>query len=605
MSSSGWMKKEGDKVRAYIRCWILVFLLAISFSSSREASPKLIQVASIAFLTGRADLIREAVVSSAKLRMALFYRDMLKTYLASRLDVLYVDNTRVSMGENSILAIERPSKVGGKTVSEAVLWSGRVRANVAKRKPNEIFQISTPVAVAGVEGTDLGVEILARDGTTGVACFEGQVKVWNKSLPEQAVVLSPGQYVVVRPNEPPQAPVQIGEEERREKWEPLILPSPSPIYPPNGSRIPFGSSFDISWADVQGAESYRVQVSRDISFSSIVLDVSDLRANRYTVKGLDQGTYYWRVAAAFQRGVVMVEAGFSSPMSFDITPAPSEGAPPAAPPPPPEPIPITVEFPKDGIVLNQTSITVSGMAIPDSTIRVNEVQGEADAQGRFQIRYNLKPNADNVLVIDASKGERISESIIRRVRTDLIPPRLSLSPDVKSIVNKQAYVLSGSSSEPCSFVIRVNGREVAAIPFGVSNIKVPINLSQDGRNVISVEARDEAGNVAEAQKELFLDTQPPIITVARPIPGENYVTTRGEYPVSGTVSEKVVSITANGIGLKFDPKNNSFSGMVPISPGKNRIFIEAEDEAGNRARVGPIDLTVHIIPMPPQRRTGR
>lgn len=82
--------------------------------------------------------------------------------------------------------------------------------------------------------------------------------------------------------------------------------SPQLLSPHNGAA---GQSVTptLIWQDGPTAESYRIQISKDISFSSIIHDHNELNTNEYTIpNGLlnNNAQYFWRVNASNAGGTV-------------------------------------------------------------------------------------------------------------------------------------------------------------------------------------------------------------------------------------------------------------------------------------------------------------
>lgn len=93
---------------------------------------------------------------------------------------------------------------------------------------------------------------------------------------------------------------------------PSIPASPVLVSPANGSAG-VSVSPTLSWNASSGATSYRVQVSTDNNFSSIVYDQSGITSTTTSVSGLLNGTlYYWHVNATNGSGT----SGWSSAWSF-------------------------------------------------------------------------------------------------------------------------------------------------------------------------------------------------------------------------------------------------------------------------------------------------
>ena len=81
------------------------------------------------------------------------------------------------------------------------------------------------------------------------------------------------------------------------------------LSPPDGSPVP-SDQLSLSWAPVENAYAYRVQVSQDIDFNPNALDIDETTANiPYTPSGLSVGTtYYWKVFALDIHGNQGVES---------------------------------------------------------------------------------------------------------------------------------------------------------------------------------------------------------------------------------------------------------------------------------------------------------
>lgn len=77
---------------------------------------------------------------------------------------------------------------------------------------------------------------------------------------------------------------------------------PSLLFPVNNSIIStLQPSFD--WTDIASSTGYKLQISRNQSFSDLLLDTSGLTASQYSPSSPDflndSSTYYWRVRAVF------------------------------------------------------------------------------------------------------------------------------------------------------------------------------------------------------------------------------------------------------------------------------------------------------------------
>ncbi|MGB2867530.1 MAG: FG-GAP-like repeat-containing protein [Bacteroidota bacterium] len=96
---------------------------------------------------------------------------------------------------------------------------------------------------------------------------------------------------------------------------------PIPVTPtltsPTNSAPNQPTSLLLTWNSSAGALSYRLQVSTDINFSSLLIDTSGLTSTQFVLAGLpEDSTYYWHVSATNIGGT----SGFSSTRSFVTVP---------------------------------------------------------------------------------------------------------------------------------------------------------------------------------------------------------------------------------------------------------------------------------------------
>lgn len=90
-------------------------------------------------------------------------------------------------------------------------------------------------------------------------------------------------------------------------------PPPAPsLQSPSNAAVCQPTSVTLSWSAASGASSYHVQVAKDISFGTIVVDDPALQSTGRQVSSLSGNvTYYWRVSAANAAGVSAYSAAWS------------------------------------------------------------------------------------------------------------------------------------------------------------------------------------------------------------------------------------------------------------------------------------------------------
>ena len=156
----------------------------------------------------------------AKAKSSLAWNDLLDTDQSGRLRAALSDGSILSMGRESHLVVVQHDAATQQTALE--LSYGRVRSRVAAiTRAGGKFEIRTPLAVAGVIGTDFYV--FATADLTRVICYSGQVIVTltpAAAVPAAAaaasITLTTGQMVEVRRGQPLGAPQTVTAEMQQE-----------------------------------------------------------------------------------------------------------------------------------------------------------------------------------------------------------------------------------------------------------------------------------------------------------------------------------------------------------------------------------------------------
>ena len=120
-------------------------------------------VAMIKISTGTGNIIRNGVSMEAKKGAELFQRDSLKTGADGSISVIFKDDTLISIGPNSELAINEflYSPADGKLSFITRLLKGTsayVSGIIGKLSPQSV-RFETPVANIGIRGTKFAVKL--------------------------------------------------------------------------------------------------------------------------------------------------------------------------------------------------------------------------------------------------------------------------------------------------------------------------------------------------------------------------------------------------------------------------------------------------------------
>jgi hypothetical protein len=250
-------------------CLLMVLLASALFSAvqAQAAAGRFIQV------QGRVDLFRqgELPAAPAQLNGPIEVGDIVRTKSASRAQIQFVDDTILTIGPESRVAVEQYLFDAQKGQRQAVLqvFLGLVKTAVAKiyQTDQPDFVLKTHTAVMGVRGTEWLAYLLpnrtdiyvykACENTRAAAAERCGLEVRN-IFPEIAglVLVKSGQYTQVGANQPPTPPVPFGRDDvkplenlldlldgSRASVFPLDTPPPSFRFPgkplPEGNLPPF------------------------------------------------------------------------------------------------------------------------------------------------------------------------------------------------------------------------------------------------------------------------------------------------------------------------------------------------------------------------------
>jgi len=151
---------------------LLLFLVCIGLTGTAVAED---EVGTIVAIRGKAIIERDNESFEAGVKDNLFMNDTVSTKEASRVKMLFIDDSVLTIGENSRVVIKEviysKHKIGRSVFS---LVEGKMRSIVGKTQ----FEVHTPTAVAAARGTVIFFETgVTEDGRnfTIMICTEGEV----------------------------------------------------------------------------------------------------------------------------------------------------------------------------------------------------------------------------------------------------------------------------------------------------------------------------------------------------------------------------------------------------------------------------------------------
>jgi len=179
----------------------------------------------ITFLEGQAQVKKAGKPqwSSARPNMILLEQDQVKVLARSRVELILDNQSVMRLSENTVLTIQKIEEepASQKETVKTELSLGRLWTRASKLfNPASRYDVKTPTAIAGVQGTIYQVSV-ADDQSTSIQVYEGAVNVYNPFPPAKPSL--PGERIgkpheVPGPGEVP-GPTTVS----REEWTSIVL----------------------------------------------------------------------------------------------------------------------------------------------------------------------------------------------------------------------------------------------------------------------------------------------------------------------------------------------------------------------------------------------
>jgi hypothetical protein len=150
--------------------WITLTLLTFSVQAAQ-----LPRFGEVSQLEGDVKLYRQLRSTAIDLSQDVFHRDRVRTGDKSTLGIDVYDGTKVVVSPLTRMTLTR-ADVGEQKQINLQLLSGTIRCKVTPLDRGEVFVVRTPVATAGVRGTDFITSYSREKGLT-LTVLEGEVEI--------------------------------------------------------------------------------------------------------------------------------------------------------------------------------------------------------------------------------------------------------------------------------------------------------------------------------------------------------------------------------------------------------------------------------------------
>jgi hypothetical protein len=305
--------------------------------------------------------------------MVLRQNDLVRTRSGGAAEIHFSDGTQFTVRPDSLITIEESTQnpVSRQQRVALKIQSGEANFQTAG-DPAASTTISTPTVRTTAERDTAGSIQVEQSGATGLRIFRGASEAQTNS--GQRLALGQNQGVRV------DAAGAAGPTRSLPTVPQLTAPS-------NQTEIAFPDLAQgitlLLWNHVSGAAAYRVMVDYSPTFARPLYDRQGQHATQLELRGLDAGSYYWKVAAVDASGA---EGGFSELWRFTLTKA----APSAAAKPP-----LAIET----LELRGNVLHVRGRTEPGASVSLNGERLEVQADGSFNEFLTYDPAAVSGVVV--------------------------------------------------------------------------------------------------------------------------------------------------------------------------------------------------------------
>ncbi len=212
----------------------------------------------------------------------------LETAPQASLSLRFTDGSRLMLLGDSQLLLERLNHFGRSDLADIRLrlQRGRIGNEVRPQRGPSSFIVDTPSASSAVRGTRFRVE--TTDGRTYTEVLEGRVAV---NSARRSALVQRGYGTVVAEGGDGVRPVAL-----------LPAPDLSRVAAQQQRAQPA-----LAWPAVPGADRYRVQLSRQVRFDTVQVDL-ETREPNVQLPALEEGEYHLRVRASNADGLEGLDA---------------------------------------------------------------------------------------------------------------------------------------------------------------------------------------------------------------------------------------------------------------------------------------------------------
>ncbi len=491
----------------------------------------------------------DVIWSEAELYGMLGEGERVRTLANASAELLFRDDSRLRMDENSQIVIERmrANLLENRQQAKVSLVSGDLFAALGGNRAKDEFDLDLPGIKLDGDSRDFYVRQDNRD--TKLANYQGELSVEARG---SRVVLEENEGVAVD---------AVGISGKKS-----LLPRPDGMLPEDASVI-YSEAVTLRWQAVTGADAYWLEVSRDAAFHSLLRSEKALKEAEALLPETEEGTYFWRVLA-------VDEEGFPGPRSvtrsFQVI---HDRQPPY----------LVLLAPEEGATVSRSPTRLRGIVEQGARLTFRERTQQPDREGDFEIELELEEGSNEVVLTAVDAAGNVSE--LRRV-FEYVPERPLFFKVAESAPRDAAgglialgryYPLKGETLPLSRVVVEDGDRRSLASGRADAQGKVFLNLDlPEAGTCCELRVESPGGKQVAESLNFVVNEELPEVTFDIEPP---HYTREARWTLKGKAA-RTAELILNGTPVALE--EGRFAVPLELEEGANPLEFVARDAWGNR-----------------------
>jgi RHS repeat-associated protein len=256
---------------------------------------------------------------------------------------------------------------------------------------------------------------------------------------------------------------------------------------------------------------------------------------------------------------------------------------------------VTVISPEAGLITNQPVQTITGAVSEPVSLTLNGEAVGVGPDGSFSPSVTLAEGVNTFVFSALDRAGNTGSTTLSMALDSILPEIAVTSPADGLLTNRPVHLVEGHVSE--SVQLSLNGEAVDLDGEGGFSFEFTFD---EGLNVLTFSALDQAGNTSELTLNVTLDTTPP------PAPNKEFITvsqvTEGQVSLTGADGSvepetlvMLINVRTSESASTTASSSGSFSLRIEAQAG-DRLLVRATDSLGNTG--GESSLNVPYPPSP-------